>query len=436
MAMLNSKQAVDNTIGARLNSRENNFDALRLVAAFAVIFSHAYPIRDGGRDLEPYWRLSGYCTFGEISVAIFFVVSGLLVARSFISDPHAGSFLKKRLLRILPGLIACVAFCIFIVGPIFTTYSLKAYFGDRDLLRFARNALLLPARFDLPGVFEQYSLADPRSAVNGSLWSLPLEFLMYLGVLFLGMTELLKRKGCLILLATALILQWLVIERIGFAPGTILFKYRVWFEQLPHLGFVFFGGTLMLLFKDSIVLDWRYFTACAGVIALSWQGTFEAIFNMIGHPELIGRVTTQPPHGYFIFSVCLPYMVMYLAFVRISLLKPILQSVTKWGDFSYGVYLYGYPVEQMLFRTWGHKLPFPAFIGLACLGTLLLAMLSWHLVEKPFLKFKKSSTGGQKRNLETKDPKMESDVKESSAARPPVLMQRQYSIMRQVIFFV
>ena len=434
--MLNYEQATENTIGARLNSRENNFDALRLVAAFAVIFSHAYPIRDGGRESEPYWRLSGYCTFGEIAVAIFFVVSGLLVARSFVFDPHVGSFLKKRLLRILPGLIACVAFCIFIVGPVFTTYTLKAYFRDPDLLRFARNALLLPARFDLPGVFERYSLADPRSAVNGSLWSLPLEFLMYLGVLALGMTGLLKRKGCLVLVAGVLILQWLVVERIGFAPGTILFKYRVWFEQMPHLGFLFFGGTLMLLFKDSIVLDWRWFMACVAVIALSWQGTFETALKAIGHPELIGHVTTQPPHGYFIFSVCLPYMVMYLAFLRVPLLKPVLQSMTKWGDFSYGVYLYGFPVEQMLFRTWGDKLPFPAFIGLACVGTLILAVLSWHLVEKPFLKFKKRSTRGQRHGADVDRLKVDTSAVEMPPARPPVSMQRQYSIMRQVIFFV
>lgn len=422
--MLTSELTAGNTIGARLSSRENNFDALRLLAAFAVIFSHAYPIRDGAREMEPYWRLSGYCTFGEIAVAIFFVVSGLLVARSFVSDPNAWSFLRKRLLRILPGLVVCVAFCIFIVGPLFTTGSMRAYFHDPDLLRFARNALLLPARFDLPGVFEQYTLADPRSAVNGSLWSLPLEFFMYLGVLALGLTGLLKRKGCLVLLAGALVVQWLIIERIGFAPGTMLYRNRVWFEQLPHLGFLFFGGTLMLLFKDSIVLDWRWFAACIAVIALSWQSTFEGALKLIGHPELIRHVMTQPPHGYFIFSVCLPYLVMYLAFLRIPFLKPVLQSFTKWGDFSYGVYLYGFPVEQMLFRTWGDKLPFPVFIGLACVGTLFLAVLSWHLVEKPFLKLKKRSTGGHGRELDATPP------------RPPASLQRQYSVMRQVIFFV
>ena len=427
--MTNLESTTAETIGSRLASRENNFDALRLLAAFAVIVSHAYPLRDGNGDREPYFLLSGYCTIGEISVAIFFVISGLLVARSFVSDPSAGSFLRKRLLRIMPGLIACVAACIFVVGPLFTTIPFKEYFFNRDTLKFAGNAVLYPKGFDLPGVWQQFDGSDPRMAVNGSLWSLPLEFMMYLAVLGLGMVKLLRRKWCLILVASALLFEWLIVERIGFTPGTCLFRYRIWFESLPHLGFLFFGGTLMLLYKDSIVLDWRMFVACLVIIAVGWQWPFEAAMRAIGHPELIGKVPNQTSHGYFLFSVCLPYVVMYLAFMRVPFLNPVLQSVTKWGDFSYGVYLYGYPIQQILMRTWGEKLPFAVYIGLSCLGTLLLAMLSWHLVEKPFLKLKKRST--------RPDP-LPGHVPKADPAppRPPVAMQRQFSTMRQVIFFV
>jgi peptidoglycan/LPS O-acetylase OafA/YrhL len=79
---------------------------------------------------------------------------------------------------------------------------------------------------------------------------------------------------------------------------------------------------------------------------------------------------------------------MYLAFIPAR----SLQLVTRRGDFSYGVYLYGYPVQQMLLRTWANKIPFPLIIGLSCAGALFLAVLSWHLVEKPFLKLKKRSS--------------------------------------------
>jgi peptidoglycan/LPS O-acetylase OafA/YrhL len=423
------------TIGARLGSRTNNFDALRLVAAFLVIFSHSYPIRDGTRDAEPYWRLSGYCSFGEIAVAVFFVISGMLVARSYLADPDAKSYLRKRLLRIMPGLVACVAACVLVIGPIFTELRLGEYFTHRVTWGFARNAILVPNRFDLPGVFGSdgtiASAWDPQNATNGSLWSLPLEFIMYLGVLGLGVSGLLRRKSCLLLVASAMLFEWLIVERIGFEPGTCLAKYRVWFESLPQLGFLFFGGTLMLLFKDSIVLDWRWFIACLVIIAIGWQAPFEWVMRGIGHPELIGK-GPRTPHGYFLLSLCLPYVVMYLAFMPVGFLRPLVQSLTKWGDFSYGVYLYGYPVQQMLMRVSGGKLPLPAFIGLSCLGALVLAALSWHLVEKPFLKMKKRSTREAPVSGEAK-----AAVDEAFTARPqPVLMQRQVSMMRQVIFFV
>src|SRR5437899_9937507 len=90
-------RAVRHTIGSRLAARQNNFDFIRLAAAFLVIFSHSWPLHDpkGASYNEPYSRLSGYCSFGEVAVAIFFVISGLLVARSYLSDPHPFAFLRK-----------------------------------------------------------------------------------------------------------------------------------------------------------------------------------------------------------------------------------------------------------------------------------------------------------------------------------------------------
>ncbi len=414
------------TIGERLGSRENNFDFIRLLAAFAVIVGHSWPLRDGHVENEPMRRLSGYCTLGEVAIATFFIISGMLVARSYLSDPSPRRYLFKRFVRIFPGLIACVAFCVLVIGPIFTHLPLREYFFNRLTLRFTRNALLIPNYFGLPGVFSQYPVTDLRSAVNGSLWSLPIEFLMYLIVLLLGATRLLRRQWCLVIVASAMLFEWLVIERISFATadwqmshaGIVAFvdKYRIWLENTPQLGFLFFGGTLMLLYKDSIVLDWRLFTACLLVVAASLHTS----------------------HGFFLLSVCMPYLVMYLAFAKVPILTPILQSVTKRGDFSYGVYLYGYPVQQMLLRTLGDRLPFPIFIGLSCLGALILAYFSWHLVEKPFMKLKKRSTHPEPRGFVPvmTDPVPSPAAEVEHAVRPPVGLQRTASVMRQVVFFV
>jgi peptidoglycan/LPS O-acetylase OafA/YrhL len=131
---------------------------------------------------------------------------------------------------------------------------------------------------------------------------------------------------------------------------------------------------------------------------------------------------------------------MYLAFMRVGgFLRPVVQSVTKWGDFSYGVYLYGYPVQQMLMRTIGPKVPFGVFIGLSCLGTLLLAVLSWHFVEKPFLKLKKRTTRDVPSEGVPAAPVVTpagSPDQPPHAARGPLIIQRQVSVLRQVIFFV
>ena len=247
-----------------------------------------------------------------------------------------------------------------------------------------------------------------------------------MGVLALGIAGLLRKRWCLMLVATALLFEWLVIERVVFASdawvaahphlSAIVEKYKVWLENLPQLGFLFFSGTLLLLYKDSVILDWRLFVACLLVIAAGWQ----------------------TPHGYFLFSLCLPYVVMYVAFAKVPVLTPILQSVTKRGDFSYGVYLYGYPVQQMLMRSsLGAKLPFPVFIGLACMGTLVLAFFSWHLVERPFLKMKKRSTRAAPPGIDltaaTESPRAQDAER---PVRAPISVQRAASVLRQVIFFV
>ena len=296
----------------------------------------------------------------------------------------------------MPGLVACVLFCLLVMGPIFTQYKMSEYVRASEFRGFAKNAILLPNHYDLPGVFDEfglYDLGDPRNAVNGSLWSLPLEFLMYLVVLALGMAGLLKKKWACVAVVVGSFLGWVIIEKILLQPSRPAFieKQKTWLEQGSRLSMLFFAGTLILLYKDSIQIKFRTFAICGVLVILSWEKSIVGICSLFGHRSgapIIGKNLL----GYYVFAAVLPYLVMYLAFVRINFLKPVLQSATKWGDFSYGVYLYGYPVEQMIYRTIGPKIPFWAFIGLSCLGTLVLAILSWHFVEKLFLRLKKHPT--------------------------------------------
>ena len=375
------------TIANCLHSRVNNFDFLRLASAFLVLFSHSWPIRDGNAEHEPYHRLTGTIIGGEVALGIFFIISGMLVARSFLADPRLFSYLKKRALRIFPGLMACVIFCVMVVGPLFTTLKLKAYFQDSDTQHFMRNAILYPNHYYLGGVFDPYW--DSRGVVNGSLWTLPIEFIMYLVVAAVGVVGVLRHKPWMVIITMLAALSWIAIESGGLASKAPFDKYSVWLEDAPRLAILFLSGTLLLLFADKIVLKWQWMAIALVIFALSWNLPFQAIAHITGLQRMptakLDRL--HDLYTYALTCLALPYIVMYLAFLP----TPRLQAAAKHGDFSYGIYLYAYPVQQMLMRKWEH-INFVLFIALACIGTFILAYLSWHCIEKPFLRLKGRST--------------------------------------------
>jgi peptidoglycan/LPS O-acetylase OafA/YrhL len=149
---------------------DNAFDALRLFAALLVIFGHAFRLTG---DIGPAFAGVNVATTG---VKIFFVVSGYLVAQSWLRDPHPGRFLRRRLLRIVPALVAVVALTAFVLGPMVTKLPVSEYFANQGTWAYLANLVFYPAD-DLPGVFAG-NIAP--NEVNGSLWSLAPEMSMYL----------------------------------------------------------------------------------------------------------------------------------------------------------------------------------------------------------------------------------------------------------------
>jgi peptidoglycan/LPS O-acetylase OafA/YrhL len=361
--------AADTTLGSRLATRANQLDFLRLFAALLVIFSHYFALRDGDNAREPYEHLSGYCNFGKLAVYSLFFISGLLAARSFLGRPNPAPYLWNRARRIFPALWAAVAFCILVVGPVLTTMPLRAYFTHPATLQFAGNAALVPNHYDLPGVFAQYPHGDPRAAVNGSLWSIPCGMLMFFAVAALGTLRLLGRKPLIIAITAAMLLGWLAYQ-LGLITSPALLRHKIWIEFLPHLGFFFFTGVLAYLYRDRIRPDVRLFLLCLLALAVTWRATWPGA----------GRI------GYIVFTLTLPYLLIYLSFAQWPLLSRAFQSISRLGDYSYGVYLYGYPVQQLLIGLYGPRLSPLAHILLASVGSLVLAALSWHLIERPILR--------------------------------------------------
>ena len=331
----------------RLSGRFNNYDFIRFIAATLVIVSHAYHLSGFTKD-EPLAVFSGGQTdLGQLGVLIFFVISGFLIAQSYERNPNAVTFLKARVLRIMPALVLVIIFTVFILGPVVTDLSLRNYFINSDTYNYLFSIFLYPMQYELPGVFENNPFPG---AVNGSLWTLAIEFTFYFCVLFSGIFRLLNKKAITIIFIMSLALPYLYLP---FAEG---------YEGYIDLSSFFLAGVLFYLYRDQIKFNWMMALLSFTVIILSLLfGQFHFVFAIFG--------------SYFIF---------YIAYhPNINL-----QKFSNYGDASYGMYIFAFPIQQVIsLYLHGSVTPFINFI-ITFPIVLLLSYSSWHFLEKPMLKLK------------------------------------------------
>ena len=326
--------------------RRNNFDALRLIAALSVVFSHSFLIAQGSEANEPFVWLSGnQCILGLVGVFVFFVISGYLVTESWCRSPLPGRFLLRRTLRIYPALIVNVALCAFVMGPLISSLPMATYFQGAELSHFLVKTLTLePGPLALPGVL----FADNSVGlhINGSLWTLHYEVMMYLMVVMLGALRLLRLSTCSVLTALGIVAVYF--EKSLSPLGDV--GEWAWF-----LGF--FGAGMALRFlRDRIPFDWR--SALVALAAL-------AIFVRIGH-----------------FIMLFPLAGAYLAIWFARRYDPWLDYSRRWGDLSYGLYIYGWPAQELvMYLSGGRAAWWQVFVGSLAIA-LPLAWLSWHGIEQ------------------------------------------------------
>jgi len=336
------------------DSRRNNLRIVRLVAASAVIFSHSYVVNLGIAALarEPLGALTGI-DCGELAVDIFFVASGFLVGRSLLRGRDPVDFLLSRGLRIYPGLICAVLAMALLLGPLVTELGTHAYFREGRLYRFIAfdSTMVSPWRFmpGLPGAFT--SLPYPN-VVNASLWTLPWELWMYAILLGLFLVRGLGRAYPLVLGA------------IGLAYAAL--SLHVW-QMDPFLALairflaVFHAGVAAYRYRDRITFSWPILAGLSAVMIVVSVATRSAML--------------LPPW--------LAYVVLFVAY------HPglVIERWCEGPDYSYGIYIYAYAVQQTLVWRFGPMAVFPSFL-LAWGLTMPLAILSWHFVEKPALALK------------------------------------------------
>jgi peptidoglycan/LPS O-acetylase OafA/YrhL len=307
----------------------NGFDILRVAAALAVIFHHTGPLN--GR---PAVQLLG-ADFGAFGVGVFFVVSGYLVTESYRRSGDPGRYLARRALRIWPGLIVSLVLTAVVLGPLVATLAAADYFRDPQwALYILRNTLLYPVTYDLPGVF----VSSPAYGVNGSLWTLRLEVSCYLGVALLGVLGRLNAASVAVLAAAAALTALVLgLARPDFAAGP---GFRL-LMLAARFGFLFLAGAWLQLRGRPPGL-WLVAVSTALLFTPAW---------FIGLPAVAIRLGLLP-------AARLP------------------------ADFSYGLYIYAFPVQQVLAEQ--GRLDFA--LSVAC--TLPLAVASWFLVERPMLRLK------------------------------------------------
>lgn len=338
-------------------NRDNNFNLIRFIAASLVLFSHSFALTFGSRDFEP-MTLSLGMNWGDIAVDIFFVSSGFLITSSFFNRNNLLAFLWARILRIYPALFIAVSFCVFVVGLFFTTHGALDYLTDKQTIKFfiKNSILLLDVEYQLPGVFNQNPHAD---GVNGSLWTLPTELKMYgLLAMFLVVIGFINQrirafsaKNVILLIAVdAVALQ--IINH--FHP--ILPTYFI------RLFSLFFIGSAFWLWRDQLTVSHRW-------IGMTMPFLLVSAFN----PSLF----------FIVYTVSLPFIIFYLAYIPTGKVR----NFNRFGDYSYGVYIYAFPVQQSLIALMP-DLSVTGMIFGSFVITLSLAMLSWHFIEKRALRLK------------------------------------------------
>jgi peptidoglycan/LPS O-acetylase OafA/YrhL len=344
-----------------VNRLENNFDLLRLLAAWLVLFSHSYPIA-GQPTADPFTRYVGIDTFGGVGVSIFFVLSGYLVTQSWQRSAVVCSFIWKRLRRIYPALIVCVFISAVLVGPLLTTLELAVYATHDHTIDYLLTATAWDIHYVLPGVFWNNM---HRHVFNGSLWSLPYEMTCYAALLVIGLLPLALRWKVIVVMSILMIMLMIRPASPPAAPFDLVFGLDYY---MVKLGLFFAVGSAYQCWSPLCRPVW-------------WIGAIGMVITL-ALPDSAAR------NLFWIVS----FSTLLLSIAVDVVWLPKLPSAM--GDWSYGLYLYAFPVQQIVSYHGGvHNLGFFGYTVLCTALALICAALSWFVIERPALRINWPFTG-------------------------------------------
>lgn len=337
------------------NSRDNNFNLMRLGAAAAVVLSHSFILSYSEPNSIP--RGIGY-----LAVNCFFVMSGFLVCKSVTERRATREFFRARILRIYPALVLAVLLCVLVIGPLHTQGTLSEYFTDSQTYKFLlkNSVLIFGIDHHLPSVF---TTRGAETMVNAPLWTLVFEVYLYLCLGVLGAFTLRKSNASpllfnslvvtISLLALALYVYNITTQKFDLK----LFEHGVRFAAMFGIGATFYIARHFVRLSPWVLL---------AVLALL-------------------AVSTKLP---FLHKAILYPLLTYLLLCAAYIPRGFLLKFNMLGDYSYGVYIFAYPIQQSIANWYPGISTIELFLS-SFTATLLLAVLSWHLLESKALQLKR-----------------------------------------------
>ncbi len=335
---------------ADTKGRATGFDYLRIILAAGVILWHAFTTSYGNP-----WAYGVLASPARVFVVIilpmFFALSGFLVAGSLFRNPAVSTFIGLRMIRIYPALAVEVLLSAIVLGPLLTTFPLGAYFRDPAFFKYLLN-ISGHIHFQLPGLFAKNPIPF---IVNSQLWTVQWELICYISLTSLWALKIVRNRMLYLLVV---IIGTIAVLGLALVKGHGHIDISKGMTGEP-LVFGFLGAVAVYLYRDKLPWSAVWF---GGALALT-----VALLLVPGGDYLVGFPAA--------------YVTVYL-----GLLNPAKVGILKGADYSYGLYLYGFVIQQALVAIF----PWIAvwylnFAGAMILGSLFAAG-SWHFIEKPALK--------------------------------------------------
>lgn len=323
------------------------FDTLRLLLSISILCFHSI-LTSYGLETDIIVWASPLSLPASALLPMFFALSGFLVMGSALRTNDLGRFISFRVLRIVPALATEITLSALLLGTLFTTLPLWAYLTDPDFLAYF-GSLIGRVRVILPGVFETNPYPN---VVNVSLWTIMPELLCYAILSALILTGVFRQKLLMTAGVALVVFAYIghdLLRDIDVAPTR---------PKAHVLVLAFLAGNLVYLWKDKIAYSWAAFAACL----------------------CFGLLFARTPSLCYAAIFCSAYCIVFLGLTRLPKI-PVLSK----GDYSYGIYLYAFPIQQTVshllpdYREWYWNIAFALPL------TILVAAASWTFVEKPAL---------------------------------------------------